>query len=256
MIVLTLFSSCCTVGVLGMLESAGNKDGSADTIPTLQPSQQEKREPHYPRHEFDVTLGFGGNIRQPMGRVAHQANEVALRNGWFDDQYYNEPFCGIRFNTNGSIGLAYYYHPDRRWAFGGMAGLAGAQIDNLINMKTSEEVQEPFYTGYASSRTWYFMPAAKYSWFHYKDAYFYMKGAVGLQYRDIHYHFWIPAEEAAVVPFPSREPAPRLGSRRHCLAYQASPLCVEYDGQGFRFFAELGYGTESIVAVGFSVWTK
>ena len=152
--------------------------------------------------------------------------------------YESQPQC-MYFGAV-SMGLRYFYHVDEHWAVGAQLGHVG---DYTPYTKKSADGKRQ--DADLLLRSTYWMATAKYYWKLMGIVSLYSKGGIGIQRR----HLLFRAYE-------NQDDSRFFDEKKWIPAFQLSPIAIEVGRRNFRFFTELGYGTEGIFGFGITYHFK
>ena len=206
------------------------------------PSVWKPREQPPYHHEVRLSIGVGNvldkHCYQRMYNRACQSLGLEEHDTWY---------CGLGAVANFSANVSYFYHFNQRWAFGAIIGTGTQPYEELAYPSPRQRPDDDFhrqdYAGDMNATSCYFMPAAKWHWAFFKAARLYSKAGIGAMQQ--HNYF------TACRPTPDSR---QMDERRWHLAYQFSPIGVEVGSRWLRFFAELGYGMEGVLNMGWSCY--
>ena len=139
-----------------------------------------------------------------------------------------------------SVGLRYYYHMDEHWAVGLQLGRVGYYTHYAKNSADGKEQDANLLL-----HSPYLMATTKYYWKPTGVVSLYSKGGIGVQRR--HLYFRAYKNQADNRFFDEKKWLP---------AFQFSPIAIEVGRRNFRFFTELGYGTEGFLSLGITYHFK
>lgn len=139
-----------------------------------------------------------------------------------------------------SVGLRYYYHMDEHWAVGLQLGRVGYYTHYAKNSADGKEQDANLLL-----HSPYLMATTKYYWKPTGVVSLYSKGGIGVQCR--HLYFRAYKNQADNRFFDEKKWLP---------AFQFSPIAIEVGRRNFRFFTELGYGTEGFLSFGITYHFK
>ena len=196
------------------------------------------------RHEVDVLFGLGSSV----WRGTHDEQV-----GQFYDMGMEHPFrCGI-YVDGVSWSIRYFYYLNPQLALGAIFGKASA-YDDLETPYDPEEPDAYALSPYAHvhTKSTFFMPAMKYSWYRYNGLSFYCTAALGVQRS----HTWssVHTINASLYPelYYEHHRQVVFNRKQWKLAPQLTALGFDFGGRHFRFFVELGYGVEGVFNMGLS----
>ena len=203
----------------------------------------------YRKHEIGFFVGFG----------------IMRYNGWdtFCDNMEERFVLGHKHGYSAPLpayvrmGMRYMYSLNRHIAIGGQFSyLTGNQRydhytkeEKMMIAPNYYKIEEKEYYNAPSikAKSYSFLPSVKWTY----SRYFYMRGGLGIQYRKY-------CIDASVVDVSLTDP---ISDNQWKLAYQLIPLGVELSvpdddlfkyGSPVKFHAELGYGTEGWLNIGFT----
>lgn len=139
-----------------------------------------------------------------------------------------------------SVGLRYYYHIDEHWAVGLQLGHVG---DYTPYVKTGADGKVE--DAELLLRSPYLMATAKYYWKPTGFVSLYSKGGIGAQRRQLLFR-----------AYDNRADNRFFDEKKWLPAFQFSPIAIEVGRHNFRFFTELGYGTEGVFSFGITYHFK
>ena len=196
------------------------------------------------RHEVNVLFGFGSSVwRGTHDQQVRRFYDVGMENSFF---------CGI--DVNGvSWSIRYFYHLNPQLAIGATFGKASA-YDGLETPYAPSEPEAYALSPYAlvHTKSTFLMPAVKYSWCRSNGFSFYSVAALGVE----HSHTWSSVHTVNVSIYPElayeHHRQVVFNSKQWKLEPQLTAFGFDFGGRKFRFFAELGYGTEGVFNIGLS----
>ena len=200
-----------------------------------------------PRHEFNVTFGFGPN----------QADHTTQR---FIDDFIKprhmevEGACGDIFGDSYVMGkMEYHYRLNRKWDVGAVMAW-GRSSESYTNEyfyaaeqnKNSSNIT----TGYETCRSFAFAPSVRYTWYERKNCRFYSRVALGMMRNHLHFDL---EEWKGMQQFESRQGnahEERFDNTKWRMAYQLSPFGMSLGAAPLKFFIEFGYGFIGVCNMG------
>ena len=235
----------------------GTKIAFGKPVRRQKEQKKEPRQTTYYRHE--VNVGWGGMFvrkRQWRGYYDLIASDFRIGNMGYDL---------FSFRASGGLHFGYYYHLNKRLAVGMLAAftrfsksyyyyekevLVPVGNENVWNEATQRYVQEPIYKnqieevnelcGTAKYRSVFILPTAKWSWMNCNWCSLYVKGGIGI-------HVMRQTFDSDL--FPDSETA-RYNKNKVYLAYLLTPIGWEIGRQNIRWFAEVGFGSNTNFQVG------
>ena len=219
----------------------------ADSCPALPvqdcrpPSPWRPREGRLYRHELRLGAAIGNRMNKASHDELYRRTCRELNLTEDPDAFY----CGLGAVVNASASLAYYYHLDRRWAVGLIAGTGGQCYESLASREAAhgQQQESTTYAGDIYSTSWFFIPTVKLHWAFQPAIRFYAKCGVGAMSQ----HNWFD-------PADGFRAAQSFDERTWHWAYQLSPVGIEMGKDRLRFYCELGYGHEGVLTMGFSTF--
>ena len=223
---------------------------SRDSCTTLPVSDHRLASPWKPRSQklYHHELRIAGSLGNAMHNHSYNKmyDRVCQKMHLIDDP--EAFYCGLGAVVNASVSLSYFYHFNQRWAFGLIIGTGNQPYESLALDSTTphQDQQGEASTSFAGdmyATSWYIIPAFKLHWAFFNNTRYYSKVALGA----MNQHNWFVSANS----FRSTQ---RFDERSWHPAYQFSPLGFEVGPSKMRFFAELGYGMEGVLTIGFSTF--
>lgn len=203
----------------------------------------------YPRHEFNVTLGFGSN----------QADHSTQRfiDGIIQPRHMEtESMCGDIFGDSYMMGkVEYHYRLNRKWDIGAFAAW-GRSSETYTNegFLVAEQIKIPnpviITRGSERSRSFSFAPSVRYTWYERKYCRLYSRAALGMMRNHFHFDLEERKGKGPYEPLGELDHQESINNTKWRMAFQLSPVCINFGTDPVRFFFELGYGCLGVCNVG------
>lgn len=194
---------------------------------------------NYRRHDFGLSLGVV-NL-SPIYDISDdfiiRARKSQLMD--IDDEDYIHNLC---------LSGYYNYHFNDRIGIGASVGMTTMPQHSLTRYNfTYNSLKQRWLFGGTSNgqihgRTLFFMPEARYTWFYNSGLSLYVRGGLGAYY--IHHKFTYRDINDG------RQHKQTQTDWR--VAYQVSPIGIDFTNGPVRYFMEMGYGAEGILRCGIS----
>ena len=156
-----------------------------------------------------------------------------------DDYYGGGGVPGMTINGY------YLYSLNDRISVGatiGWNGMSKYELERYDFYKNSDNVWK--FKGQAqakiNARAFHLMPTVRYTWFYNSALSLYSKGSIGVYYRYMGFDY---SEHGQTIHAPQED---------ILLAYQVTPLGIDFSDGPVRYFMELGYGAAGIFKIGIS----
>jgi len=191
---------------------------------------------YYYRHEFGISLGLSSDISRHNDLKSFR-KDICQKYGLIDEiEHHPHPiqFVGV----NGF----YSFYSDDCISIGLQIGISYGEYDFLRDIPEYADdyiatfpVKE---AGRASSRFWYGMPFARYTWYDNKIFSFYSRIGFGICHQKLRYGGDIAYNISPIE------------KKKYDVAYHIAPIGISFTAGAFRFFAEAGYNTDGILNLG------
>ena len=206
----------------------------------------------YPRHEINVSLGFG--INQADRPTKHFVDDFI--------QPLNmevEGECGDIFGDSYIVGkLEYYYRLNRKWDIGAMFAWGYSSETYTNRYDYSEELHQyenldTFTDGYSKCRSFSLAPLVRYTWYETRTYRLFSRVSLGMMRNHLQFdkREWGKRGENEHSGSIIREES--FNKTKWRVAYQLSPIGVSVGAGPMRFIAELGYGCLGVCNIGLGV---
>ena len=224
------------------------------TISTMGPEtrarlRSQQLPAKYPRHEINVTLGFGAN--QADYPTQH------FIDGIIQPRHMEiEGECGDIFGNSYLIGkMEYHYRLNRKWDIGALMAW-GKSSDDYTNeyYQAAEQIKDSnpviITRGSETGRSFSFAPSVRYTWYERKFCRFYSHAALGVMRNHLQFDLEARKANGPYEPLGELDHKERFDNTKWRLAYQLSPVAMSFGADPVRFFIELGYGCLGVCNIG------
>ena len=205
----------------------------------------------YPRHEINVSLGFGSN-------QADHSTQRFIDNITQANHMEVEGECGDIFGDSYVIGkVEYHYRLNRKWDVGAMMawGVSSESYTNEYYYAIGQHQNDnpsSFTNGYQKCRSFSLAPSVRYTWYETRTFRLFSRVSMGMMRHHLKFEMEEWDYKGENKPHYSIVREERIDKTQWRMAYQLSPIGISTGSANVRFFAELGYGCLGVLNTGIS----
>lgn len=207
----------------------------------------------YPRHEINVTLGFG---HHQADHLSKQFVDDILPNYHMEEEVTEE--CGIYIDTHLTRKIEYHYRLNRKWDVGALLAWGISSDDYTdeyyyMNVQHKDDFPGFYNKGSHESKSFTFAPSVRYSWYEMGACRIYSRAALGIMRDHLTFDMnqWI--QNGPTTSYSYNETEKHFEKTKWRMAYQLSPLGMSVGAGPVRLLAELGYGCLGVFNIGLGI---